>query len=85
MIFKEKKTLDCHGFQLTKNYDSSLSKQGRTQLIYLAELTTEHVFENFGGYCPSALPLIAALAGKTCQHYLEKRAANIWDLVESDQ
>jgi len=26
-----------------------LSKQGRTQLIYSAELTTEHVFENFGG------------------------------------
>jgi len=26
-----------------------LSKQGRTQLIYSTELTTEDVFENFGG------------------------------------
>jgi len=25
-----------------------LSKQGRTQLIYSTELTTEHLFENFG-------------------------------------
>ena len=26
-----------------------LSKQCRTQLIYSTELTTEHIFENFGG------------------------------------
>jgi len=40
------------------------------------ELTTEHVSENFrGGDCPVALPLIAILP----------RAANVWDLVQSDQ
>jgi len=33
-----------------------LSKQGRTQLIYSTELTTEHVFENVGGKYPVALP-----------------------------
>jgi len=32
------------------NYDFILlSNQGRTQLIYSTEVTTEHVFENFGG------------------------------------
>jgi len=63
-----------------------LSKQGRTQLIYSAELTTERVFENFGGGdCPVALPLIAGSASKTCQHHLETTAAKIWDLVQSDQ
>jgi len=68
------------------NYDFiSLSKQGRTQLIYSTELTTELVFENFGGDCPVALPLIVASAGKTCQHHKETRAANVWDLVQSDQ
>jgi len=62
-----------------------LSKQGRTQLIYSTELTTEHVFENFGGDCPVALPLFAGSASKTCQHHLETRAAKVWDLVQSDQ
>jgi len=33
-----------------------LSKQGRTQLIYSTELTTEHVFENFGGKLHSCSP-----------------------------
>jgi len=37
-------------FNETKNYDFILfSKQGLSQLIYLTELTTEHVFENFQG------------------------------------
>jgi len=37
-------------FNENTNYDFILlSKQGRTQLIYSTELTTEHVFENFGG------------------------------------
>jgi len=41
----------------TTNYDFIvLSKQDRTQLIYSTELTTEHVFENFEGTCPVALP-----------------------------
>ena len=39
-----------------------LNKQGRTQLIYSTELTTEHVFEIFGGDCPVALHLIAGPA-----------------------
>ena len=46
-----------------------LSKQGRTQLMYSTQLTTEHVFENFGGNCPVALPLIPGSACKTCQHH----------------
>jgi len=45
-----------------KNYYSLLSKQGRTQLIYSTELTTEHVSENFGRNFPIALPLIAGSA-----------------------
>jgi len=37
-------------FNENTNYDFILlSKQGHTQLIYSTELTTEHVFENFGG------------------------------------
>ena len=73
-------------FNETTNYDFILfSKQGRTQLIYSTELTTEHVFENFWGLRPVALPLIAGSAGKTCQHHLETRTAKVWDLVQSDQ
>jgi len=57
-------------FNETTNYNVNLlSKQGRTQLIYSTKLTTEHVFENFGGNCPVALPLIAGSACKTCQHH----------------
>jgi len=64
-------------FNETTNYDFILlSKSGRTQLIYSAE----HVFE-----CAVALPLIAGSAIKTCQHHLEARAANVWDLVQSYQ
>jgi len=59
MVFNE---ITNYGFNL-------LSKQGRTQLIS-AELTTEHVFENFGGNCPVDLNLIAGSATKTCQHHL---------------
>jgi len=57
-----------------------LSKRGRTQLIYSTELTTEHVFENFGGMC-----LVAGSASKTCQHHLETKAVNVWDLAQSHQ
>jgi len=39
----------------------------------------------FWGNCPVALPLIAGSANKTCQHHLETRAANVWDLIQSDQ
>jgi len=35
----------------------SLRKQGRSQLIYSTELTTEHVFENFMGELPGCSPL----------------------------
>jgi len=67
--------LHCHGFQLNKNYYSLLSKQGRTQLIYSTELTTEYVFEYFGGNCPVALPLIvgtdAGLASITYKQELQ--------------
>ena len=52
-----------------------LSKQGRCHLIYSTELTAEHVFENFWGNCPVALPLTAGSANKTCQHHLETGAA----------
>jgi len=37
-------------FNETTNYDLILlSEQGRTQLIYSTEITTQHVFENFRG------------------------------------
>ena len=37
-------------FNENTNHDFILlSKQGRTQLMYSTDLTTEHVFENFGG------------------------------------
>jgi len=58
-----------------------LRKHGRTQLIYSTELITEHVFGNCGGWnC-----LVAGSASKACQHHLETRAANVWDLIQSDQ
>jgi len=41
-----------------------LSKQGHTQLIFSTELTTEHVFENFGRIFPVALHLIAGSAAR---------------------
>jgi len=69
-------------FNEITNYDFILlSKQGRSQLIY----STEHVFENCGGNCPVALPLIAGSANKTCQNHLETGAANVWDLIQCDQ
>jgi len=72
-------------FNENTNYDFILfSKQGRTQLIYSTELTTEHVFENFG-VMPGCYPLIAVSTSKTCQHHLQTRAAKVWDLVQSDQ
>jgi len=41
-------------FNETTIFDFNLhSKQGRTQLIYRTELTTEHVFDNYGGKLPS--------------------------------
>ena len=44
-------------FNKTTNHDFILlSKQGRTQLIHSTELTTEHVFENFGGEFPAFSP-----------------------------
>jgi len=44
-------------FNGTTNYDFILvSKQGRTQLIYSTELTTEHVFENFRSEFPGCSP-----------------------------
>jgi len=46
MVFNEKTN---HEFIL-------LSKQGRTELIYSTKLTTEHVFENFGGELPGCSP-----------------------------
>jgi len=60
----------------TNNDFSLLSKQGRTQLVYSTELTTEHIFEKFGGNCPVALPLIAGSASKTCQYHLERWFSN---------
>jgi len=39
------------------NYDFTLlSKQGRSQLIYSTEVTTEHVFENLGRELPGCFP-----------------------------
>jgi len=43
-------------FNETTNYYYLLSKQGRTQLTYSTEITTEHVFENFGGELPGCSP-----------------------------
>jgi len=44
-------------FNENTNYDFILlSKQGRTQLVYSTELTTEHVFEKFVGELPSCSP-----------------------------
>ena len=57
----------------TTNHDFILfSKHGRTELIY----STEHVFENFGGNCPVAPPMIVGSASKTCQYPLEQWFSN---------
>jgi len=57
----------------TTNYDFVLlSKQGRTQLIYSTELTTELVFENFDGELPGCSPLVAGSAAKARQYHLEQ-------------
>jgi len=64
-------------FNGTTNYDFILrSKQGRTQLIYSTELTTEHIFENFEGDLPVFSPLIVGWASKTCQYHLEQWLSN---------
>jgi len=38
-----------------------------------------------GGIARLLLPLIVGSASKTCEHHLESRAVNDWDLVQSDQ
>jgi len=38
-----------------------------------------------GGIARLLLPLIAGSASKTCQHHLETRDANVWDLIQTDQ
>jgi len=76
MIFKGK-SIGFPWFSTNQNYYYLLSKQGRTQLMYSTELTTEHVLENFRGNCPVALPLLAGSAGKACQHHFETRAASV--------
>jgi len=71
MICKE--SIGLPWFNETTNHDFILlSKQGRTQLIYSTELTTEHVFENFGGDCPVALHLIPGPASTSCKYHLEQ-------------
>jgi len=40
----------------TNNDFILLSKQGGTQLVHLTELTTEQVFEKFGGELPNCSP-----------------------------
>jgi len=42
--------------ETTNNNFILLSKQGRTELIYSTELTSEHVFENFGGEVSGCSP-----------------------------
>jgi len=61
------------------------SKQGRSQLIYSTELKLNMFLKVSGRNCTVALPLIARLANKACQHHLETGAANVWDLIQSDQ
>jgi len=52
-------------FNENTNYDFILlSKQGRTQLIYSTELTTEHVSENFGGVARLFSPHFAISAAR---------------------
>jgi len=72
MIGKER-SIGLPWFNETTNYDFILlSKQGRTQLIYSTELTTEHVFENFEGELPVCSPLVAGSATKARQYHLEQ-------------
>ena len=59
-------------------------KQGHTQLIYSTELTTEYVFEYFGGIARLLSPE-CGISCKTYQHHLETRAENVRDRVEIDQ
>jgi len=72
MIGKER-SIGLPWFNETTNYDFILlSKQGRTQLIYSTELTTEHVFENFEGELPVCSHLVAGSATKARQYHLEQ-------------
>jgi len=64
-------------FNESTNYDFILlSKQGRTQVIYSTELTTEHVFENFDREFPGCSPLVAGSATKARQYHLEQWFSN---------
>jgi len=76
-------------FNETTNYDLIiLSKQGRTQLIYSTELTTEHVFENFGRELRGCSPLVAGSATKARQYHLEQWFSNFhepWRLSKDSQ
>jgi len=67
-------------FNETTNHDFILlSKQGRTKLIYSTELTSEHVFENFGGELSSCSPHDCRISCKTCQYHLEQWFSNFND------
>ena len=60
----------------TNNDFILLSKQGRTQLVYSSELTTEHIFAKFGGGIAQLLSRCAGSASKTCQYHLEQWFSN---------
>jgi len=65
------------GFNENTNHDFILlSKQRRTQLIHSTELTTEHVFENFGGELPGCSSRDCGISCKTCQYHLEQWFSN---------
>jgi len=81
MIFKEK-SIGLPWFsmkpQIITMYSASMTvPSGHIQLNMFLKIS--------GGNCPVAVLLIAASASKTCQRHLETRAANVWDLVHSDQ
>ena len=63
-------------FNENTNHDFILLSK-RTQLIYSTELTTEHVFENFGGELPGCSPPDCGSASKTCHYHLEQWFSNL--------
>jgi len=69
-------------FNETTNYDFTYlaSKTAPSWYIQL-----NMFLKMSGGIARLLLPLIAGSASKTCEQHLEIRAANVWDLVQSDQ
>jgi len=79
----KKEALDCHGFQW--NYKLWLRFTMQAGLPAPSWCIKLNMFLKISGGIAWLLSPDWGSVTKACQHHLETRAANVWDLVQSDK